>query len=133
MLRLLGHKVFTLLVVGYTVSLTIGSLINTQGVIDAPKNFDKLVHFIAYFGLAFLWMLWNIFKNTSEYPKFKNLLSIAILAVIYGIFIEILQGAFTAYRMADKWDVLANSIGVVLAFVSVLLLIKNTRGLKTKI
>jgi len=132
MLRLLEHKNFIFIAIGYTLLLTVGSLINTGGAIQAPDNFDKIVHFTAYFGLAFLWMLWRIVKHTSDKYRFKSLVLISVLAIVYGVFMELLQGALTTYRKPDSWDVLANSIGVVMALITVLLLIKNMRVLKTK-
>ena len=134
MLRLLEHKAFTLVVIGYTLLLAMGSLMNVKHSVETPDNFDKVVHFTAYFGLAFLWMLWSIFNSTLHQDRFrlKKSLFIAVLAIIYGIFMELLQGVLTTYRELDGWDVLANSIGVVFALITVLLLIKNTRILKTK-
>ena len=77
-------------------------------------------------------MLWRIVKHTSDKYRFKSLVLISVLAIVYGVFMELLQGALTTYRKPDSWDVLANSIGVVMALITVLLLIKNMRVLKTK-
>lgn len=68
---------------------------------------DKIYHFGAYAVLIVLW--YNFFKQTSL--KHKVLVS-AVIAVMYGIIIEVCQGAFTTYRTEDIADVLANSLGV---------------------
>lgn len=134
MLRLLEHRGFTSITIGYTLFLTVGSLVNTGEVVNAPTNFDKVLHFTAYFGLAVLWMCWNIFRKPAagHRLKLKNLSLIALLVVVYGIIIEILQGVFTTYRIPDGWDIMANTIGVVLALGLVWLLINKTRMLKRK-
>lgn len=134
MLRLLEHKGFILLVIGYTVLLAMGSLVNTGEVVQTPTNFDKVLHVLAYFGLALLWMLWRIFQKPTDKSrwKFNKLSLIALLAVLYGIFIEVLQGVFTTYRIPDGWDILANTIGVVAALGLILLLVNHTRMLKKK-
>jgi VanZ family protein len=134
MRRLLGHKVLTYFAVGYTVLLTIGSLINTGEVVETPNNFDKVVHLVAYFGLGFLWMIWFIYKKPEDTKRqgIQRLIIIVVLAVVYGIGIEVLQGVLTSYRIADRWDILANTIGAGLALPVVLLLINKSSMLKTK-
>lgn len=133
MQRLLEHKGFTLFVITYTVLLGVGSLVNTGTLVSAPNNFDKVIHFAAYFGLAFVWMVWNRFRKPSYQEKkvVKPLLLIAGLAAVYGIFIEVLQGVLTTYRVPDGWDILANTLGVGVALLFVLLLINKTTVLKT--
>lgn len=134
MQRLLEHKLFIALAIGYTLFLTLGSLINTGELPDAPNNFDKVVHIVAYFGLAMMWYVWVLFKKPEKKTtkRLKNLFVISVLAIVYGIFIEILQGVLTTYRTSDGWDIVANSTGVLVAWCLTLLLIKKTTLLKTK-
>ena len=134
MQQLLGHKVLIYLAIGYTLLLTIGSLIDTGNVVTTPTNFDKILHLVAYFGLGLLWMIWFIFKKPADKKRLRipSLILIALLAVVYGISIEILQGVLTSYRTADMWDILANTIGAGLALPVVLLLINKSSMLKTK-
>jgi VanZ family protein len=42
---------------------------------------------------------------------------IVIVCVIYGILIEFLQETLTVYRISDYKDVLANTIGIILAII----------------
>lgn len=132
MRRLLDHKGFVIVAIVYTLLLTAGSLVDSGEVVEAPKNFDKVLHLLAYFGLGLLWMLWSVFRKPNTRPNYTYIALIVVCAVFYGIFIEFLQGVLTTYRIPDGWDMLANTIGVVLALSVVLLLINKTRMLKTK-
>ena len=51
-----------------------------------------------------------------------------MIAFIYGIIVEVLQGTFTTYRTEDIADVFANSLGVVFA----ILLVISYRQIKLK-
>lgn len=134
MQRLLGHKFYIYAVVTYTLFLTAGSLINLNDLPQPPSNFDKVVHVGGYFGLALLWMLWELFRKPfrDKTIVIKRLLVVSFMVIIYGIFIEFLQGILTTYRTADGWDIVANTLGVLLALGVALLLITQTTLLKTK-
>jgi VanZ family protein len=71
---------------------------------------DKYAHFVFYFILTLSWML--SFKEVDN----KFLFKIMGIIVMYGIIIEVLQGEFTVSREADVYDVLANSLGVFVAY-----------------
>lgn len=77
---------------------------------------DKIYHFGAYALLTIIW--YNFFYRTSV--KFKILAS-ALISIIYGIVVEVLQGTLTSYRTEDIADVVANSIGVIFGVVFILL------------
>lgn len=74
---------------------------------------DKIFHTVAYFILGLTWLL--------SFPKSlkKNKLKYAIVfsCIIYGIVIEVLQTTLTTYRTGSLLDVLANSIGVIVAMI----------------
>jgi len=108
--QLLSELKFVLLAVAWTVLITVLSLIS----FDRTPSFmlqlpfkDKLVHFIFYFVFVVLWCF-----GLHKTDKIKILL----IAVVYGIIIEILQYVLTENRTADFYDVLANSLGAFLAF-----------------
>lgn len=61
------------------------------------------------------------------------LIKSCILAFIYGIIIEILQGELTTSRSADFNDVLANSIGIVIGILLVSLAKTQFIKLKSKL
>lgn len=134
MQRLLGHKFYIYAVIAYTLFLTVGSLLNLSDLPQPPSNFDKVVHVGGYFGLALLWILWELFRKPfrDKAVDIKSLLLVSLMVVVYGIFIEFLQGILTTYRTADKWDIVANTLGVLLALGVVLVLITQTTLLKTK-
>lgn len=108
----------------YTAALTIASLIHVSGLPEINySNTDKIFHFIAYSGLSWFWF--QAFYNKFKWPFHKALLVSAIVSVIFGIIIEVLQGVLTDTRVADNNDILANTLGVGVT-VAVLLLFKKT-------
>ena len=72
---------------------------------------DKFFHAIAYFSLGLTWLL--SFPKSLE----KKILKYAIVCfcIIYGIVIEVFQGVLTTYRTPSLLDVIANTIGVIVA------------------
>jgi len=88
---------------------------------DVPKisifelvYFDKWVH-IGMFGI--LMLLWGYpFLRTniaSQYPFFI----VAICVILYGVLMEFVQKLFAFERSFDLFDILADSVGCVLALV----------------
>ena len=72
------------------------------------KNIDKAYHSFAYFTLAISWLF-------TYYKKPKKKYIIVISCILFGIIIEVLQSSLTIYRTGDYYDVLANSLGVLVA------------------
>jgi VanZ family protein len=77
-------------------------------------HFDKIIHFSLYFILTSLWLL----DDYKARLKFNNsiLFSIVLSSVAYGIIMEIVQKVIIQYRDGDFYDVLANTAGIILAF-----------------
>jgi VanZ family protein len=122
---------------GYTVALTIGSLIQPVTFIENPFQFmDKLLHAGAYFGLTLFWVVtfvifnWVILKLKQLSATANVILFISLSAIFYGTIIEVLQGTMTSYRTPDGWDILANSTGVLLAVLLCGLFINKLERLK---
>lgn len=118
---LLGLK-FIFLAVVWTMLITTLSLIT----IEEPSAFvlqlpfkDKVVHFMFYFVFVILWCL-GLKEKTKNFR-----VKVLLVAVFYGIIIEVLQHAVTINRTADFYDVLANSLGALLAFFVFPFLIKD--------
>lgn len=97
--------------------LTIGYLmllvIIQQSITSAPIQIDtglvwqdKLLHLGAYFTLMFWFM--------QIYPATKQRLLFAVLFVLVGIAMEVIQ-SFSPARYFETWDMLANTVGVLLA------------------
>ncbi len=105
----------------YTVVLAVLSLINiSDNLIDMQSNKDKAYHGLAYAILTLLWFL--TFFKTLKYQKVKAITLAALFAVGFGIILEVLQGQLTSYRSPDLKDVYANTFGVLLVTVLIVLL-----------
>lgn len=48
-----------------------------------------------------------------------------LFAILFGIFIEVLQGSLTSTRSFDYYDVLANTTGVIIAAIMLKVLTKK--------
>jgi VanZ family protein len=116
------------LAVGWTLLIAFLCLISFNDIPDIEvKSADKFVHAIFYFVLVMLWGIYSMLKlDEIRVPK---IILLVIGAVLYGILLEVLQGTLTATRHADAIDVLANSIGALLALM-VFLFIKRQQAQK---
>lgn len=127
-----AHNIILPVAVLYTVFLTWGSLTTAPSNTLAPENFDKVLHFTAYFGLTILWLVYRWKRERSNQSlSIKGITWTALLIVGYGIIIEILQGRFTVDRIADGWDVLANSLGVLLGVIAFIKVICKSERVKS--
>ncbi|MGB5418656.1 VanZ family protein [Algibacter sp.] len=116
-----------LIALGYAIALGTASLMTLR---DIPKvnisNADKIFHFLAYSIFAVLWYF--AFYFTFNFKKRKAIIYAFILAVSFGIIIEILQDTMTASRELDVYDALANTLGALIA--SILLWLKKSLQVK---
>ncbi|MDC1162189.1 VanZ family protein [Tenacibaculum sp.] len=90
-----------------TVSIAILSFLKIEKQPVKISNLDKIEHAVAYFTLAFFWLL------SLARRKVKYLIIFSCL--FYGIIIEVLQTKMTSYRTGDYFDVIANSMGILMA------------------
>ena len=98
----------------FTISITIGSLVKSDLIaVEIVSVSDKIYHFIAYFLLMLSWLY--VFLKKKAFTQHVKYIFIGCIA--FGIIIEILQGIITSYRTASYLDILANTIGVLLAVV----------------
>ncbi|MBD0833479.1 VanZ family protein [Aestuariibaculum sediminum] len=79
---------------------------------------DKIFHALTYLVLALLWYGTGHYK--FGFKKLKSIIYSALFSIIFGIVIEVLQGMVTETRKPDLYDVIANTSGVLLAVVAVL-------------
>lgn len=130
--HLLGHKFLLFCAISFTIIITTGSLISTNAIpkVDFEIS-DKTIHTTAYF---FLFVVWAIYATLSIYKasKAKIILLTSVLIFIYGIIIEVIQENFVPTRQADLFDVLANTIGILLGILFFNLSIKNILKLKNR-
>jgi VanZ family protein len=76
-------------------------------------NWDKLGHFLLYA----IWILLLRFSMAGGMRRLKLRMFLALLfALICGTAIEFAQQAFTADRQFDFYDVLANAVGALAAW-----------------
>lgn len=112
----MAAKLALFLAIVYTLVLTIASLIQLGDLsVGAFSPTDKMLHLGASFVLAFVWMLFYLLKMEQKQNYIKAFIVISVLVIIFGMLIEVLQGALTTYRQPDWADVVANSIGVLIA------------------
>lgn len=104
-----------MLALGWTVAIGVACLVQLSGLPNVPvENADKGVHFIMHFGFAFLWLM---HLQGSSFKPLSMVMMVLIASLVYGSVIEWAQQEFTANRMADARDVLANSLGALAASV----------------
>ncbi len=106
------HKTLTTIFI-----ITLLSLINTTRInpddLRLIPHFDKIVHFLMYLTLGFVFMFEYYIHHHKTISKISKIL---ILPLIYGGLMELLQLLITSYRSGDWWDMLANSCGIFTAF-----------------
>ena len=97
-----------IIAMGYTITIAVLSLISNDNVPHfGAKNEDKFFHFIAYALLTLLW-----YKVCFYYKSRHSIIIAFVVAITYGIILEVLQGRFTAGRDSSLMDIVANSAGV---------------------
>ncbi|KAB7529230.1 antibiotic resistance protein VanZ [Flagellimonas olearia] len=118
MLRKYGY---TLLFIGWVLFITALSLFSfsemdlDEGGWNIPYA-DKITHFVFYLVFGMLGCLFVRERTKGQMELVKASRLIFLVAVAYGIGIEVLQYTLTTDRMAEFGDVLANTFG---AFVGI--------------
>lgn len=111
--KLLRVKPLLSLGILYTLFITIIFLLPTSELPKVEILNDKVIHILLYVVLSFVWLLFFFIYN-NRIVFFKNLLSILLLCLIYGIIIEILQQLLITSRQADINDVMSNLLGSII-------------------
>ena len=109
--KLLEHNAF-LIASFFSVLIVYFSLASLEDLNIEISNSDKFLHTFGYFILSLSWFF--AFRDSLSRKKVKIL--ILFFVFTFGCFIEILQGVLTANRVADLFDIFANTLGIVLAF-----------------
>ncbi|MCB4806799.1 VanZ family protein [Tamlana sp. 62-3] len=113
----------------YNVALAIVCLINIKELPEvAVSNIDKIFHFVTYALLMCLWYFSLVY--TLNFSQKKGLWYAFLIAFVFGIVIEVLQGTITTTRALDVFDVVANTLGALLA--TLVLSIYNMLQVKNK-
>lgn len=108
------NKNFLWLSLIYTLLIFFISLIPLPNIIIPDFNLfqpDKLVHFVIYFIMLYLWLKSNSVKEN----KFR--LKSLILVLFISFFIETLQGTSFIKRHYELADLIANSVGILFSYI----------------
>lgn len=118
-------KNILLVAITYSTVLGIISLTSVKGIPDLGVSFaDKIYHFLAYAMLSYLWFAVLFYRFTIN--RLKAISYAAFISIVFGIIIEVLQGGITASRISDVYDGIANTLGVLITVI-VLLMNKKCR------
>ena len=129
---MLSKQNILLIAITYTIFVYVICLIPIETSIELPISYmDKLVHIVIYFIFTLVWFAYFQGLSISS-----SILSSLIKSSFVGFFtcvtIEVLQETVSKGRFADVYDVLANSLGIIIAivFLSQLKKYNNLKSLK---
>jgi len=130
----LAARIVLIISLFYTLLITTLSLIRLGKIsVGAFSPTDKMMHAGAYFVLASCWFFYLLVLKPDDYRFKRGFSIISVAAVLFGMLIEVLQGALTSHRQPDWADVAANSIGVLLAFSFFVLFLNFLKNVKHRI
>lgn len=92
-----------------------GSEFPQPGVFADIQNLDKLIHVFLFGNFVFLWGSYTHVGQTDRQHWFKMLIIITLIGIVFGVVMEIIQRHFIPFRSFEWVDILADSIGAVLA------------------
>lgn len=104
-----------------------GNDIDKVKFIDIP-HFDKFVHFSMYFVFTLLLISENNLQRQIHDVTVNAILIATAISLIYGALIEILQKYLFINRGADIWDMVANTVGVIVAVLCYRMVNRITKG-----
>jgi hypothetical protein len=91
-----------------------GSMVPGTGIF-ATKNLDKIVHVIL-FGFNVLFWGWHFATVEKPEKRLRYLfLASVVLVILLGVSMEYVQLYFIPNRSFDAWDIVADTVGAVLA------------------
>ena len=126
-------RIFLLIAVVYTLIIATLSLVPLGRISVGGFNpTDKMLHGVAYFILALLWLFYYLMKKSGISDYKWGFFNISALVIVFGMLIDVLQGALTSYRQPDWADILANSIGVLIAFLFCVVFLNFLKRIKQK-
>lgn len=100
----------TIIAILITLSIAIISLVKIEKAPIQINQIDKLEHTFAYFVLSLVWLL---ALKTTKINKYITV----FCCFFYGIIIEVLQVTTTSYRSGEVLDIMANTTGILIAFI----------------
>lgn len=116
-----------ILAITATIVLAIVSLVNINSIPETGLSFeDKLFHFIAYAMFTIIWF-YALINNRVKLKKDSTIVVAVLIAVIYGIIIEVIQGQFTTNRVMEFNDIIANILGALFAGLMIKLKVNSVK------
>jgi VanZ like family len=120
----LFKKLFSYLIlpVGWTL-LTIvllclpGSAIPDAGFfgMEGFDNIDKVVHVILFGGIVLFWGLYMRYRRDQQRSAWKLIVLFISISITLGVVLEYIQFYFIPFRSFDKYDIVADSAGAIVA------------------
>ncbi|WP_339838711.1 VanZ family protein [uncultured Maribacter sp.] len=127
------NLVYKVLFISWMMFVTFFSLFSFSEVGTSRFNIphmDKAVHFTFYFVMVLLAFLAKTKGEWLVNGTVKLLWYIVLLAVLYGILIEVLQHVATEDRHGDPLDAMANTTGAIVGMLLLRFLFFRKRSLK---
>jgi len=124
MKKIIPYKLIIWLIFLFYVSFSPKSQIPKLKLFLIPY-FDKIIHFTLYFVL-FLLLINYVNKIINKAEK-KAIIISFFICFFLGILTEIGQHYFPINRTADIYDLLINTIGIIIAIIFFILIKKNNR------
>jgi hypothetical protein len=91
-----------------------GSTIPNEGLFDT-EGIDKVVHFILFGGIVFLWAFHLYFRRGEKLQWRRIIVLLTVLSIALGIGLEFLQLYYIPNRSFDGMDIMADSTGALAA------------------
>ena len=111
--NLLEHNAYAISII-LTCFITYSSLVSIADLNVEITVSDKFLHSLAYLLLTYSWL----FAIVKSHSNFKIKVQVGLVVFLFGILIEVLQSSLTIYRQGDYLDILANTLGIILAIVT---------------
>ncbi len=109
------HKTLLIMLIVTILSLINTSNIKTDQLFHIPY-FDKIVHFLMYFTMAFF-LMFEYYLHHKH--KLTHIIQILLIPLFWGAAMEITQLTLTKNRGAEWWDMAANTLGIITAYFAV--------------
>ena len=120
-------KLTLLAAIFYAIALATVSLMTLRNLPEVKLSFaDKIFHFLAY--SLFTILRYLAFSFSLNLKEKKAILNAVILAVSFGMILEVLQGTVTTTRAFDVYDAFANTLGALIA--SLIIWLKHKLSVK---
>ena len=109
------HPIYAFVALVLLMAIMYVSLLEKIELPEAPIiQVDKVVHFTMYFILSI-----SIYKGFFNKKLFLSIAFACFLSFLYGLTVEFLQYFLTSTRMFDIFDIFANGIGTIFAYLTV--------------